>query len=615
MYLYAIQRRSYYFKFTNLYKQTNMKTNLLVFLMLLGFSGLMAQTECKVEIVYTANKVLPLTYSFVTNPQIEGAKYYWAFSDKTVSDSPTPMHEFKSTDTYVIEVKVTKSDGSACYGRIEARFEGSTPTPVILSSKGKVIEKTGCGLVITIENTTTLVPVEIVPEFTLKPGQYVELAYELLDKASECGKVAKIHKIVEIAQVCNVPVTYTKGDKVGFYKFQTTEQPTGTTYKWYFSDNTISDSPAPVHEFKTSGSYVVELVVIKPDQTKCNGRIEARFDGSTPTPDGCRFDIVVKPKEAAPYTFIFYAIGSREIKTVKWNFGDGKYSDEKNPEHTYEKQGTYEISCSIVTVDECTNAISIKHTVLSTSLPVCPGPINLILFDPVDNKCNGKATVKLLNENAGIIDNVKYIWSDGQTGSTVEALCSDKTYYVLAIIEGVCQKNTSFTMLSKPVWSVTTINGINNFKVIEPKSGVEYEWDFGNGVKLKGAQVSFNFEKAGIYDVKLTAVADAANSEFSQQIVVMKTVTGTSVINKSEIQIYPNPAREMLNINLGNPVENDLFLDISSMVGKKVISQKLDVSGSGQAKINIHSLKQGIYFLRITSGNQLITYLKFIKTE
>ena len=97
--------------------------------------------------------------------------------------------------------------------------------------------------------------------------------------------------------------------------------------------------------------------------------------------------------------------------------------------------------------------------------------------------------------------------------------------------------------------------GQNNFTVVQPKEGVEYEWDFGNGTVLKGAEVSYNFESDGVYDVQLKAAIGTDFTTYSQEIVVMNSVTGTSIINKSEINIFPNPVRDMLKINLGNPVK------------------------------------------------------------
>ncbi|MBV5312675.1 MAG: PKD domain-containing protein [Prolixibacteraceae bacterium] len=762
-----------------------MKSSLTFLLLLLSFSGLFAQSNCTVKIVFAMNKTMPPSYTFKTDPQPDGAKYSWVFGDNTVSDSPSPTHTFKVGDTYPIMVKVLGADGKICYGEVKTRFEGGTSTPTILSGKGKVVDKTataGCGLMIALENGTFLIPAEMIPNFTLKAGQYLELAYEILkDKPSTCppGIMVRIQKIAEIVQtICNVPISFTKNNVSPVsYTFKTAEQPAGSKYYWYFGDQGTSSDASPSFTFSTSGTYTITLKVLDATGKSCANTLKTAFEGkaspvltakgkvkkialagcdlvislengttlipakivpefvlkdgqyveityeklgqkttncnegfegkiltikeivTTPsckayftatnqiwsdpammkkvvfanqstgdikeclwnfgdnttstelkpiheyaafgeykvclvittlsgcksdycttvkvaqTPTECNFDLVIKPKPETTNTFLFYALSSSEIKTWNWKFGDGKTSDAKNPEHVYEKTGTYEVTCTITTAAGCTATRTTKYTVLTSPLTTCKGAVSLLLFDPTDNQCNGKATIKLLDENAKEIANVSYLWSDGRTGTSIENLCPDKTYSVQAIIEGVCQKNTSFTMLSKPVWRASVLNGQSNFTVIAPKEGVEYEWSFGDGIKLKGAEVTYDFATDGIYNITLKAVSGSDSSEYSQQVVVMKSVTGTNIINKSELEIYPNPVKEMLKINFGNPVEGNLNIEIMNIAGQRAFAQQLKTDGLNQATINVQHLKSGIYFLRLTNGKYLITDRKFIKAD
>ncbi|MDO8928106.1 MAG: PKD domain-containing protein [Bacteroidota bacterium] len=606
-----------------------MKNTFTFLLVLFTFSGLFGQTDCKVKILYSMNKSLPPSYTFKTDPQPEGVKYSWSFGDKTYSDSPSPTHSFKITDAYAVTVKIIGADGKVCYGELKERFEGetvTTPPSTIISGKGKVknmASTTGCGLVIALENGNILVPVEIVPNFLLKEGQYLELAYELFrDKPSGCsaGVSAKIHKIAEIVQSeCKAYFTATNklwSDPTMMKKMVFANLSTGDIKEclWNFGDNTTSTELRPTHEYAAFGEYKVCLVITTASGCKSDYCATIKVEG-IPVVTGCKFDLVVKPKPETPNSFLFYAISPAEIKTWSWNFGDGHTSDSKNPEHAYEKTGTYEVSCTVTTHDGCTEKRSIRHTVLAAPLKTCAGAINLTLYDPTDNKCNGKAIAKLLDENGAEVSNVKYLWSNGQTASTAENLCPDKSYTVQAIIDGTCQKNTSFTLLSKPIWRATTINGQSNFTVISPKEGVQYEWNFGNGKTLTGVDVNYNFEKDGVYDVKLKASSGSDFSEYSQQVVVLKSITGNTIINKSELRIAPNPVTEMLKINLGNPVKGNFNIEIMNMAGQKVYSQLLNVDGLSQTEINVQHLKSGIYFLRITNNQLLIDNRKFIKVN
>lgn len=730
------------------------------------------------------NKTYPPSYTFQTDPQTEGVKYSWSFGDNTFADSPSPTHTFKIGDTYTVMVKMTGPDGKYCYGELKARFEGGTiGISNILTGKGKV-KKTasndGCGLLISLDNSNMIVPVEMVPTFEFKDGQYVEIAYELLrDKPSGCslGVSAKIHKIAEIIvpTVCKIPVTFAKNNALPVsYKFKTEAQPADSKFYWSFGDGGSSNLAEPSYVFKKGGTWVISLKVIDKAGKVCYGETKGTFEAGAISPltgrgkvkkltaadcdlvialdniilipvkmttdfllkegqyveftyekfaekvstckegtdvkiltikeipvtpeckayfsatkdplkvktvtftnlsvgelaewqwsfgdnttskelkpvheyaaagvykvclliktkagckteyctevkieippvvPSCKFEILVKPKEATPNTYLFYTVSNVEVKTWSWKFGDGTTGDQKNPEHAYAKTGTYEVTCTIKTAAGCTETRVIKHTVLAAPLANCSGAISILLFDPTDNKCNGKATVTLKDATGKDIPNVKYIWADNRTSSTVENLCPDKTYFVQAVIEGVCQKSYSFTFLSKPIWRASSINGQNSFTVIEPKEGVEYEWNFGDGIKLKGAEVTYNFENDGVYDVTLKAVSGTDASEFTQQVVVLKSITGTNIINKSELDIYPNPVKDMLKINFGNPVEGTMNLEIMNLAGKRAYAQQINSEGFSHIDINVQHLKSGIYFLRVTNGKYLITDRKFIKTE
>ena len=86
--------------------------------------------------------------------------------------------------------------------------------------------------------------------------------------------------------------------------------------------------------------------------------------------------------------------------------------------------------------------------------------------------------------------------------------------------------------------------------------------------------------------------------------VVLGVQSNVSTINldDSEINVYPNPASNVLNISSKSNIEN---IEIFSLTGNKVIS-------SINNKIDISSLKQGMYTVNITSaeGNSVKRFIK-----
>jgi PKD repeat protein len=170
-------------------------------------------------------------------------------------------------------------------------------------------------------------------------------------------------------------------------------------------------------------------------------------------------------------------------------------------------------------------------------------------------------------------------------------------------------------MLSKPIWRVTTANGQNKFSVISPKDGIEYEWDFGNGKVVKGAEINYTFENDGIYNVTLKAVSGGDFSEYTQQVEVLKSVTSIQNIKMLQLEVYPNPVKDILKINFGNPVEGTILIEILNIAGQVTYSQELTTDGFNQTAINVQHLKPGIYFLKVINGNYPFADRKFIKAD
>ena len=383
---------------------------------------------------------------------------------------------------------------------------------------------------------------------------------------------------------------------------------------WNFGDDTKSTDLKPTHEYAAFGTYKVCLTIATVAGCKSEYCAEVKVENYI-TDAGCKFELVVKPKENTLNTFLFYAVSNFDIKTWKWSFGDGKTSDAKNPDHTYEKTGIYEVSCTITTAAGCTSTTTIKYSVTASTLPNCKGPLSLLLFDPTEGKCNGSATVKLLDEAGVEIPGAKYTWTDGRTGNSAVGLCPEKTYTVQAVIENLCQKNTSFTLMSKPVWRASTINGQNNFTVVEPLAGVRYEWNFGDGIIKTGSSVTYDFPKDGVYDVQLVAVGTGGTSEYTQKVAVLKSAAIAAVIGNSTLEIYPNPAKDILRVDFKNSSEGTLILEIRNMAGQAVYIEKLTNDGSSHADINIQNLRPGMYVLRVTDEKQIIGDRKFIKAN
>ena len=66
------------------------------------------------------------------------------------------------------------------------------------------------------------------------------------------------------------------------------------------------------------------------------------------------------------------------------------------------------------------------------------------------------------------------------------------------------------------------------------------------------------------------------------------------------ISIFPNPAREYINIYVANPSSN-LSVEVYNAIGKKIAERNLTSSNNS---MSIQNFPAGIYVFRVRNGNR-----------
>lgn len=503
--------------------------------------------------------------------------------------------------------------GGVCVEGPLVRIHRIAEIPVTSShlyARGKVVDNSstdGCGLVIQMANGTTLVPVEILPEIALKEGIYIEFTYEVLNDVSTicmAGSNIRIHrlKIIDF----NTPVILSGK---GVVKDLSSLGGCGLAIVLENGRTLIPVEFAVDFDLK-EGQFVELAFEVLNDRTSicmAGTLIKVHKISEIGTQDRCTVELAYKLVSQSEITYKFFARTNVKVITWEWDFGDGNNSSEAEPEHTFKKPGVFTVVCSILSENGCKASARINVLVQAPGLPVCKGGLNLMLFDPSDGNCDGKAIATLLDESQNEYKDVVYRWSTGETGNTATNLCADNPYYLYALIEGVCQKNTSFTFLSKPLWRVSETEGKYTFQVTNPVEGVNYIWDLGNGEFAYGTTVTYNFTRDGDYNIRLIASYGTDSSESEQIIRVQNTVTNVDIKEKPLFRVYPNPVTDRVWIEPGQSFSGTVKAQISDLQGRMIYQRILDFAGHRQTEMNIQHLPAGFYFIRLSDGNVFIT--------
>jgi hypothetical protein len=81
------------------------------------------------------------------------------------------------------------------------------------------------------------------------------------------------------------------------------------------------------------------------------------------------------------------------------------------------------------------------------------------------------------------------------------------------------------------------------------------------------------------------------------------TTSGIKFEEKEKISVFPNPAKDELNINLADLSGKNVVAEIYDVSGRLVKTEPLN--GKGIQQINIQMLDKGIYFLKVKSQEKV----------
>ncbi len=107
-------------------------------------------------------------------------------------------------------------------------------------------------------------------------------------------------------------------------------------------------------------------------------------------------------------------------------------------------------------------------------------------------------------------------------------------------------------------------------------------------------------------------LADVSKGDNRFELVFKNSATNieqTLVLN-TKLTVYPNPASDVLNINLSNANFKNSNLSIFNISGKEILNANMNGSNT---QVNIEELSNGVYFVNISNQNGFNQTVKFVK--
>ena len=153
----------------------------------------------------------------------------------------------------------------------------------------------------------------------------------------------------------------------------------------------------------------------------------------------------------------------------------------------------------------------------------------------------------------------------------------------------------------------------------EDNDGSTYTWDVTGGNITDGqgtAAITIAWGEPGTGSITVTEVsAQGCTGTSDEFAVTIDNCTGIWEKNKEgQLVIYPNPAENTLNVEFKAKVSGNIQVSIVNLTGQKLMQKELDAAGGKQSlQFNISGLQQGLYIIKIQSGNEVVLTRQFVK--
>jgi len=119
------------------------------------------------------------------------------------------------------------------------------------------------------------------------------------------------------------------------------------TYLWQFGDGSTSTEESPTHTFTEAATYNVNVNITDSEgrtATSPNLRIVASLSQDLKTSISSSVSYGMGPLDVNFYSVVENATGTI---SYNWTFGDGTYSEEEDPLHTYSEPGIYTVHLTV----------------------------------------------------------------------------------------------------------------------------------------------------------------------------------------------------------------------------------------------------------------------------
>lgn len=281
---------------------------------------------------------------------------------------------------------------------------------------------------------------------------------------------------------------------------------------------------------------------------------------------------------------------------------------------------------SFKTVNMCTNqepANGAAHQMLDVTIKWqdMPGTFEYI-YELCDDPSFNTPCIFFTNDNSvtamGLMFGTTYYWRVKAAHTTDTTDWSETwSFETLNSIDLVSPENGGFVNDMFPTFEWEETTGVGGFILY-----YDSDENFGDPVvdSIDGDKnthkVLFALEMDETYYWKIKAFENGDTTDYSDvwSFTVGEEQAINDLLSDRSVHIYPNPATSDLNIEIDAIKQGVVEASLLNLLGQTVLTHRFDVSqGVNNARLNLKQLENGLYIVRLQSGNN--NYMKKIVIE
>jgi hypothetical protein len=298
----------------------------------------------------------------------------------------------------------------------------------------------------------------------------------------------------------------------------------------------------------------------------------------------------------------------------------------QNPVFTFQPNVTYSV-CLFIATDSGCLAHNCQYIMVQDSNTF---PCQLTVTSSIN-------PVSVINGNDGSIDLTvtggtppySYQWNTGATSQDIFNLASG-VYTVAISTIPACPNYTYSFYVANPLDSLNLVIDTLYTQAIDTCLGfvidsfyvacisvqgnaVTVQWVFTGGGATAILYATYTFSNFGTQAIILSISCGSKTITNYTSFIYISQILGVSEnTDASQINLYPNPVSDFLNITFSKQTANSSSLKIFNTAGQQVYTGSIAAKTS-QIGINVSELPSGVYFVQIDAADRKPMVKKFFK--